>query len=84
MKPQAGIPYNRIWINPRYHDRTYNEIYVARVNTDYVMAENIWEKATLGAANKDDVKKNVAMLAEYHRSAYIKACQKDPKKHQSR
>ena len=81
MQPQAGIPYNRIWINPRYHDRTYSEIYVAPVNTDYVMAENIWEKATIAESNKLDVKKNVAMLAEYHRNAYIKACQKDPKKH---
>jgi hypothetical protein len=81
MKPEAGIPYNRIWINPRYLDRTYNEIYVAPVNTDYVMAENIWEKASLASSNKDELKKNIAMLAEYHRNAYIKACQKDPKKH---
>jgi hypothetical protein len=81
MQADKDVPYNRIWINPKYHDKTYSEIYVAPVNTDYVMAENIWEKATLAESNKADVKKNIAMLADYHRNAYIKACQNDPKKH---
>ena len=81
MKPEAGIPYNRVWINPKYQHITYNEIYVAPVNTDYVMAENIWEKSTLAGSSKDDLKKNIAMLADYHRSAYIKACEKDPQHH---
>jgi hypothetical protein len=81
MQPQAGIPYNRIWVNPKYQSLTYKEIYIAPVNTDYVMAENIWEKATVAESNPADVKKNIAMLADYQRSAYIKACTNDPKKH---
>jgi hypothetical protein len=81
MKAEKGIPYNRIWINPNYKNKTYNEIYIAPVNTNYVMAQNTWESATVAMSNKADVKKNVAMLAEYHRNAYIQACQKDPKKH---
>src|SRR5438105_8019633 len=80
MQPDKNVPYNRIYFNPKFRDSSYTEIYVAPVNTDYVMAENIWEKVTLGAANKVDVKKNVALLAEYHRNAFIKACQKDPGK----
>src|SRR4051812_45241714 len=81
MKAEKGIPYNRIWVNPKYKDRTYNEIYVAPVNTNYVMAQSTWESATVAMSNKVDVKKNVAMLADYHRNAYITACKKDPKKH---
>ena len=81
MQPLAGIPYNRIWINPKYHDKTYHEIYVAPVNTDYVMAENVWEQATMATSNKADVAKNIKMLADYQRNAYIKACEKDPKMH---
>jgi hypothetical protein len=81
MKAEKGIPYNRIYINQKFKNKTYREIYVAPVNTDYVMAQNIWEKATLASVNKEDVKKNVAMLAEYQRNAFIKACEKDPQKH---
>jgi len=81
MKADKNIPYNRMYINPRFKDVQYNEIYVAPVNTDYVLAENIWEKATVAHVSKEDVKKNVQMLADYQRSAFIKACQNDPKKH---
>ena len=80
MKADKDVPYNRIYVNPKYADTKYTEIYVAPVNTDYVMAQNIWEQATLASFNKDDVKKNVAMLAEYQRNAFIKACREDPKK----
>ncbi|HEX3355336.1 MAG TPA: DUF3313 family protein [Tepidisphaeraceae bacterium] len=80
MKPDAKIPYNRMWVNPKYVSKNYTEIYIAPVNTDYVMAQNIWEKATAAAVNPADVKKNVQMLADYTRQAYIKAIQKDPKK----
>ena len=78
MKSDKDVPYNRIYVNPKYAEKAYTEIYVAPVNTDYVMAENIWERATLASFNKDDVKKNVAMLAEYQRNAFIKACRGDP------
>jgi hypothetical protein len=80
MKAEKSVPYNRIYLNPKYSDKSYAQIYVAAVNTDYVMAENIWEKATLASVSKDDVRKNVAMLAEYQRNAFVKACQNDPNK----
>ena len=80
MKAEKDIPYNRIYVNPKYSDKSYTEIYVAPVNTDYVMAENVWEKATIANFSESDVKKNIGMLAEYQRNAFIKACQKDPNK----
>jgi hypothetical protein len=80
MKADKDTPYDRIYVNPKYVNHGFTEIYIAPVNTDYVMAENIWEKATAANANPADVKKNIAMLAEYMRNAYIKACENDPKK----
>ena len=80
MKTDKDVPYDRVYINPKYRDKSYTEIYVAPVNVDYVMAENIWEKATAANFSESDVKKNIALLAEYQRSAYITACQKDPNK----
>jgi hypothetical protein len=80
MRPSKNIPFNRIWINPAYQPDRYTEIYVAPVNTDHVMAQNIWEKATLGDISRADVQKNVHALAEYLRQAVVKAAEKDPKK----
>jgi len=80
MKAEKNVPYNRIYVNPKYSDKSYTEIYVAPVNTDYVMAENVWEKATVANFSDADVKKNIGLLAEYQRNAFIKACQKDPNK----
>jgi hypothetical protein len=80
MKPEKQVPFNRMYVNPRFKDAHFSEVYVAPVNTDYVRAENIWEKATLANVSKEDVKKNVEMLAEYMRNAFIDAFQNDPKK----
>ena len=80
MKADKNIPFNRMYVNPKYKDHPFTEIYIAPVNTNYVMAENIWEKSTIANSNKADVQKNVAMLADYHRNAFILACKKDPNK----
>jgi hypothetical protein len=79
---QAGkeAPFNRIYVNPKFKDTRFTEVYVAPVNTDYLMAQNDWEKATLANANKADVKKNLDRLAEYMRNAFVKEFQNDAKK----
>ena len=80
MKADTNVPFNRLYVNPKFKDTHFTEVYVAPVNTDYVMAENVWEKATLANVNKDDVEKNVDLLANYMRNAFIQAFQDDPKK----
>jgi hypothetical protein len=80
MQADKAIPFNRMYVNPKFKDKQFTEIYVAPVNTDYVMAENIWEKATLAHVSQAEVKKNTDLLAAYLRKAFIKAAQNDPKK----
>ena len=80
MRADTNVPFNRLYVNPKFKDTHFTEVYVAPVNTDYVMAENVWEKATLANANKHDVETNVDLLANYMRNAFIKAFQDDPKK----
>jgi hypothetical protein len=80
MAVDRDVPFNRMYVNPKFKDAHFTEVYVAPVNTDYVMAENVWERATLATVNEDDVKKNVNLLADYMRNAFIKAFQNDPKK----
>jgi hypothetical protein len=80
MKADNAVPFNRIYVNPKFKETRFTKVYVAPVNTDYVMAQNIWEKATLANVNEDNVKKNVDLLANYLRNAFIKAFQNDPKR----
>ena len=80
MRADTNVPFNRLYVNPKFKNTRFTEVYVAPVNTDYVMAENVWEKATLANVNKDDVEKNVNLLANYMRNGFIKAFQDDPKK----
>ena len=78
LKPDKEAPFNRFYANPAFRDKSFSEIYVAPVNTDYMLAENIWEKASLANISQEDVQKNAALLAEYLRNSFIKACQNDP------
>src|SRR4051812_33555852 len=64
LKPDKAAPFNRFYMNPAYHDKSYSEIYVSPVNTDYMMAENIWEKAALANIDPADVRRNAKLLAE--------------------
>src|SRR5689334_1699039 len=64
MKADKANPFNRVYVNPTFRDKAFTEIYIAPVNTDYVMAQNIWEQATLADVSKDEIKKNVHMLAD--------------------
>ena len=79
MANDESLPFNRVWFNPKYRNQAYSELYVAPVNTDYIMAENIWEKASVANISQDNVKQNVEMLAEYQRSEILKAVQNYPK-----
>src|ERR1043166_2762035 len=58
MTADKSVPFNRMYRNPKFNEKRFTEIYIAPVNTDYVMAQNIWEKAALANVNKDDVEKN--------------------------
>jgi hypothetical protein len=71
-----SIPFNRVWFNPAYRDTKYTELCVAPVNVDYVMAENIWEQASLTSFSPAYVKQNVHLLADYQRAAVIQAVNK--------
>jgi hypothetical protein len=80
MKADKYVPFNRVYVNPKFKKTHFTEVYVAPVNTDHVMAPNFWEKATVANMDKAEVKKNVDRLADYMRNAFIKAFEHDPKK----
>lgn len=74
------IPFDRMYVNPKFANKNFTEIYVAPVNTDYLMPPNAWEAACIAYFFPDDVHKNIALTATYLRYAFIKACLEDPTK----
>src|SRR3982751_53696 len=78
MKKEKEIPFNRIYLSSKHQEKDSTEIYTAPVNLDHMMKENAWEMASEAQLLPDDVRKNVHMLADYTRDAFIKAVENDP------
>lgn len=81
MTADKALPFNRMYVNPKFKDKRFTELYVAPVNTDYVTRQNAWERAELATLKPEQVKKDARVLGEYLRHAFIKAAERDPKKH---
>lgn len=63
------------------HDpRNYTEILVAPVNTRYILAQNIWEKASAANVTEDQVRSSIQAMADYTRVSFVRAASEDPKK----
>jgi hypothetical protein len=79
MTKSATTPFQKTYWNKDFDQHAYTELLVAPVNTDYVLAENFWEKASAANLDPEKVKKNVKMIADYTQQAFIDAANNDPK-----
>jgi hypothetical protein len=75
MKHDPTIPFDRFWRKPDVDWMSYDKIYVAEVNTDYMLRMTDWQKGE----RKADIEKDVHTLAVYTRAAIIKAFRDDPR-----
>ncbi len=80
MTEVKRAPFDRSYWDPQYDPNNYTELLVAPVNMDYVMAQNLWEKANFANLNPN-VKQDLRNVAEYTQIAFVQAAEKDPKKH---
>lgn len=80
MAPNEAVPFHRIYWNRSYDLKSYTEVMIAPVNIDYVMAQNVWEKATLANVSKEQIRKDLLDMATYTRQSFINAMQNDPQK----
>jgi hypothetical protein len=78
MTSNARTPFQRAYWNQAYDPNAYTELYVAPVNTDYLMAQNFWEKANVANVDPAQTKKDVAAVADYTRQSFIRAAKDDP------
>lgn len=78
MTRDSTTPFQKTYWNSKYAKAQFTEVYVAPVNTDYVMSQNVWEKASAANISKEQINQNLQIMADYTRQAFIKAIQEDP------
>jgi hypothetical protein len=78
MSKDDTVPFQRSYWNNKYDPNAYHEIFIAPVNTDYVMAQGFWEKANIANISKEKVKKDIASLANYTQQSFTRAFKDDP------
>jgi hypothetical protein len=75
MRNDPAIPFNRFWRKPGVDWTYYNRIYVAEVDTSYMLKMTAWQKGERVA----DIEKDVRKVADYERGSIMKAFREDPK-----
>jgi hypothetical protein len=78
MSKDANVPFQRSYWNKNYDHNSYNEIIIAPVNTDYIMAYGFWEGLNIASFDKKKLKKEIAELADYTQQSFVKAFTEDP------
>jgi hypothetical protein len=74
MKPDPTVPFNRFWREPNVDWKQYENVYIAPVNTAYMLKMTDWQKGD----RKETIQKDVATLADYSRTSMMKAFRDDP------
>jgi hypothetical protein len=75
LKPDPTIPFNSFWRKPGVNWNNYYTIYVADVNTAYMIKQTDWQKGERQA----DIEKDVQTVAGYARDTIKKTLRDDPK-----
>jgi hypothetical protein len=74
MSKRPDLPFNKVWVKQGVDWQRYKSIYIAPVNTDYLMKANWWQQ-TIRA---DQMQQDVQNLATFMRMKFIQAFQNDP------
>jgi hypothetical protein len=75
METDPTLPFQRVWIKPGFDKSRYTKLYVAPVNTSYMLQMTKWQEGI----KKDDIEKDVAKLAVFTQDTIKKAFREDPK-----
>ena len=80
MQSRTDSPFAKGYWNREVSQQKYTRIYVAPVNTKYVMAQNIWEGASAAQARQEDIRKALNDMGLYMQDAFKKAAAEDPRR----
>jgi len=53
MRPRGDVPFNRVWKASKFDKGDFSEIYIARVNTDYVRQRSWWSDLNVKEVEDD-------------------------------
>lgn len=68
------LPFDKAWIQPGVDWQRYRTIYIAPVNTDYLIRANWWQESI----RADQIRQDVQNMAIFMRTQFITAFQNDP------
>jgi hypothetical protein len=75
MDHDPNLPFHKGWHKPGFDYRDYKKLYVADVNTDYMLKQTDWQKGE----RKDQIERDVKELGLYAKRSIEKAFREDPK-----
>jgi hypothetical protein len=75
LKNDPNIPFDKFWRKPGLDIKSYDKIYVADINTAYMLKNTDWQTGERQGQIEGDVKK----LADYTRDSINKAFREDPR-----
>lgn len=74
MSSREDLPFQKVWVKSGVDWKAYTNLYIAKVNTNYLVNANWWQQSIRSA----DMQKDVAQVATYMHDAFEKAFREDP------
>ncbi len=74
MAKRPDLPFNKAWIKQGVDWNRYRTIYIARVNTDYLIQATWWQQSI----RADQMQQDVWNMATFMRTQFVRAFQNDP------
>jgi hypothetical protein len=74
MTYDPSLPFNKFWRKPDVDWKRYDTLYVADVNTSYMLAMTDWQKGE----RKEEIERDVHTIAVYTRDSLKKSFRDDP------
>ena len=75
MDKDPSLPFHKIWRKPGLDWNKYHKLYVADINTDYMLQQTDWQKGM----RKDQIENDVKELGTYTKETVEKKFREDPK-----
>jgi hypothetical protein len=80
MVQNPNMPFQKFYWNKQHDPKAYSEIMVAPVDTRYILAQNIWEKASAANVTEEQVRTAVQAMADYTRQSFVRSASEDSRK----
>jgi len=74
MAKDEALPFHSVWRSPGVNWDSYRNVYIARVNTEYLLGNS----GGMQGGGKGDLQKDARKLANYTRKKFTQAFRKDP------